>query len=402
MEKQIKEYFKKFNLSVKKSRDARFIDQKVTPDVLAFISDCILNYVCDDIKREFTVKDIWNSHYFLNNIKAFYNKPDAKGGDVSREYNKFIGQPLKTLSYAHILYCKRVGARDVYQIKNSDILEYISIKDRNAFNFLYIYLTKVLKDSKELGHFERFKNKNIKNEVTGGDYSDLKEKFRKFLWGHTNITAGKTNEPDRIFPKVLNIFAVYNNIRGSKGGFLSKNQFYFTDLMYNRINFRDIKKDKNISRQKAEVIESLQEESRQVRQDYLINKATNVIKKKYTVSEVDDDLAKGPATEVHHIFRKNEFPNIACYLENLIKLTASQHRTRAHHNGNYRAVNKEYQLVCLLAKSDSIEKSIKNGEFIYSKEALIYVINTGLSKNLDIKLSHRDIKVKLSEIYNES
>jgi len=401
MDKQIKDYLLKFNLSVKKSKDARFMDQKVTPDMTAFISDCILNYVCKDVEREFTVKNIWDSHYFLNNYKAFYNKPDAQGEDVKREVNKFIEQPLKTLSYSHVLSCKKVGTRNIFKIQNYKILEYISLKERNAFNFLYLYLIKVLSDSKELTHFERFKNKNNQDKVTSDDYNELKNCFRKFLWGHTKITPGKKNEPDRIFPKVLNIYSVYHGIRGSKGGFLSKASYYFSDLMYNKTNFRDIKKEKNVSRKQAKEI-GTDNERVAFKQDYLVNKAMAIIKKKYSKSEVTDDLAQGPASEVHHIFKKNEAPKIAHYLENLIKLTASQHRTRAHLNGNYKAVDKEYQLVCLLSKSDSIEKSMNEGEFVYSKEAFVYVINTGLSTNIDLKLSYRDIKVKLAEIYNES
>ena len=50
--------------------------------------------------------------------------------------------------------------------------------------------------------------------------------------------------------------------------------------------------------------------------------------------------------------------------KNLILLTGTQHNTKAHPNNNTRIINKDYQLLCLLAKSDSIEKYYN----IYSKE----------------------------------
>ncbi|MDA4744639.1 hypothetical protein NY599_09390, partial [Enterobacter hormaechei] len=91
-----------------------------------------------------------------------------------------------------------------------------------------------------------------------------------------------------------------------------------------------------------------------------------------------DQWANGEATQVHHIFPKSGFPKLGHYLENLIKLTPDQHYTKAHPSNKTDAINKDYQLVCLMAKTDSVEASLKRGEFLYRKESLIYVINTGL------------------------
>jgi hypothetical protein len=84
----------------------------------------------------------------------------------------------------------------------------------------------------------------------------------------------------------------------------------------------------------------------------------------------------------------------------LIKLTPTQHYTKAHPSNKTQQINKDYQLVCLLAKTDSIEESLNKGEFIYRKESLIYVVNTGLTENLEIDLDFRTIKRELSRIYN--
>ena len=56
MRDQITSYLNQFDLDVRKSGDARFMDQKCTPDVVCFIADCIINAV--DTTHEFTVLDI--------------------------------------------------------------------------------------------------------------------------------------------------------------------------------------------------------------------------------------------------------------------------------------------------------------------------------------------------------
>lgn len=88
-------------------------------------------------------------------------------------------------------------------------------------------------------------------------------------------------------------------------------------------------------------------------------------------------------------------------MENLIKITATQHYTKAHPNNKTKDISIDYQLVCLLAKSDSIEKSLKKNEMYYRKESFIYCINTGLTKELKLDLTFRQIKAELATIYND-
>jgi hypothetical protein len=126
----------------------------------------------------------------------------------------------------------------------------------------------------------------------------------------------------------------------------------------------------------------------------------NQIKKMYVESEVKDQWANGDATQVHHIFPKSKFPQLAHYLENLIKLTPTQHYTKAHPNNKTDAINTDYQLVCLLAKLDNIEKSLKKNELYYRKESFLYCINIGLNQDLKADLTFRQIKTELAKIYN--
>ncbi len=119
----------------------------------------------------------------------------------------------------------------------------------------------------------------------------------------------------------------------------------------------------------------------------LMQKAIKIVRKYHPNSEVLDGK-KGKTGHIHHIFEKSTFPNIAGYLENLIALTTGQHLENAHPNGNTHINDVLYQQVCLKAKSVSIEKALTNGDFIYSKNDFIFVINTGfkwLGSNNEIK-----------------
>lgn len=392
----INSFLSQFDLDVRKSGDARFMDQKCTPDVVCFISDCIINL---DPKGEFTVQDVWDMQYFIKNASAIFGKPNPKNEAAHSEYDKFIQQPLRMLAYAHVLEIEKRGAANFYRIGNYDILDYIATKERNAYNFLYIYITKVLNDSNMIKYFEKFKDVCEKDSkiVKKAEFKELKERYERFIIGNTKIN-GKV-EVRRIFTKVLNVYSAENGIQGTERGRLSPDIIYFSDLMYNRKNWRDIDKAKAQTRQEASSAEDIKQQN--AYDSYQVTKAMNLLRKIQVESEVKDQYANGEATQVHHIFSKSQFPQIAHYLENLIKLTATQHFTKAHPSNNTQITNKDYQLVCLLAKSLTIEQSLNTiGEKYYRKESFVYVINVGLNTELSMKLSFAEIRTQLRLIYN--
>jgi hypothetical protein len=387
------------NYDIRVHNDARFMDQKCTPDVVCIIADCVMNLRESEPTREFIVQDIWDSQYFIKNVKSIFNKPSATNLTTRSEYDKFIQQPLRLLAYAGVLDIEKRGAKNYYKIANLGVLEYVSLKDKNAFNFLYQYFVKVMSDSGLLKFFEEYKNKYEKGKLKAEDFEDLQKRFIKFIIGNTAINGEV--EVRRIFPKLFNVYACENNLPGSVKGRMSENEFYYTDLMYNRKNWRDLSKDKMISRQEADI-----ENEQDLLPDtafnaYLVQKAMNQIRKMYSESEVKDQWANGDATQVHHIFPKSKFPQLAHRMENLIKLTATQHYTKAHPNNRTDSINPDYQLICLLAKSNSIERSLQKNEVYYRKETFVYCINTGLQQELKPDLTFRQIKTELASIYND-
>lgn len=395
MRETINKFLNQFDLDVRKTGDARFADQKCTPDVVCFIADCIMN----DIQpgQEFTVSDIWESRYFIENAVILFGKPIPTNSSARHEYDKFIQQPLRLLGCAHVLNVRKSGNTNIYSIADEDMLDYISRRDRNTYNFLYCYFKKVLQDSGMWKFFQDFIDKSKNGEADRAAYMELRDRFIRFMIGNTNINTPV--EVRRIFPKILNIFAVYYNICGSERGNISKYPFNFSELMYNRKNWRDVNKDKSITRQEAadEAIDIQQEAFNA----YYVKKAINLIRKIQHESEVHDQWGNGPATQVHHIFPKSKFPQIAHYVENLILLTATQHNTKAHPNNNTQIIDRDYQLVLLLAKSQTIENSLKRvGDKYYRKESFIYVLNIGLNQEINIKLTFNEIRSLLIQIYN--
>ena len=150
----INEHLNQYDFDIRKSRDARFVDQKCTPDILCFIADCILNLIAT--KPIFVINDLWGTQFFILNSRVIFNKPWANDKNAYNEYNKVLSQPLKLLAYARVLGASKVNGSLTFYVQNEELLDYIARKDINAFNFLYYYFTKVLVDSDFMKHIKEY------------------------------------------------------------------------------------------------------------------------------------------------------------------------------------------------------------------------------------------------------
>ncbi len=386
----IDDHFEPLDLDLRKSHFGRFMDQKLTQDNLSFICDCILNFTSASTTKEFTTRDIWDSGYFRTNIMNIYSKPDP-ATQSENEYDKFINQPLRLLSYAQVLSDHKVGNKFVYKINNIQLLNYIALNQINALRFLDKYLTKVLSDSGELHRFNNFYAKYNKREIDNSDLVELRDRYATFIRGNTDIKGGF--EPNRIFNKVLNILSAGRRMPGVRRGRITPFPIIYKDLEYNAVNWRDVKKRKDIPRKEVEELQFIKKLG-----DYEMQKAKGAVKSRHSPqSEINDSLNEGVATQVHHIFPDKVFPNYRATLENLILLTASQHNTRAHPNNNTQLVDPEYQRVCLLAKADSIEESLVKSDGFYSLDAFVDMLNELKGLKIPLGSSISVVKDKLSQ-----
>lgn len=395
MEEAILRHLNQYNFDVRITRDARFMDQKVTPDVLCIIADCVLQFIGDNSDREFTTKQIWESDYANSNVKDIFNKPDVLTASAKSEYDKFFAQPLKMLSYSQVIKCEVHGNRNVFKVQNKELLSFISIKERNALVFLVAYLEKVLKDSGIWDSFNNFFENNNKNHFNG-----LKAQYENFIIANTPIN-GKT-EVRRIFTKVINPLSYIRKLHGTKGGSYSVDIIGYDELMYNRRNWRDITKQRGETRQEYEErAKNTVEKSKTA----FVSLTKEKIRRYHAPdSEVRDEYSNGLATQVHHIFPASDFPQLEAILENLILLTATQHNAYAHPRNNTRMVDSVYQYSCLLAKSSSIQISVDKNDGFYSKDDFVYVLNVGINPENKFSpfSSFIEIENKISDEYNRS
>ena len=394
----ITNYFKDKDLDIRKKNAgfSRFMDQKITPDVLQFVAESITHFTATSPTGEFTSKDIEKSDFFVKNVSYTFNKPSPTDKRTDSEYDKWPAQVIQTLRFAQVIesHGKR-GKAITFVVKEPEILEYISTRTQNTYVFLVVYVTKVLIDSDFYKNFEHYRDLYISGKLTKSDFAEMREKYKTFTRTYTNIK--KDYEPPRIFSKVLNILASEHRVPGTVSGRMSKFPFLTSDLVYNRVNFRDIKKSKEVSRQELQELADLNKQ-RQNPANRIIQ-AKKRIKQLHPNSEVKDQWANGEATQIHHIFPDNEFPQLADRLENLIRLTPTQHNTKAHPSNKTSVIDREYQQLCLLEKSHSIEQSINKGEFDYSKESFIGVINAGLGIGISYESTFDEIRLAVKKFY---
>jgi hypothetical protein len=232
----------------------------------------------------------------------------------------------------------------------------------------------------------------------------LKEKFTDFTINHTKINTKV--ECGRIFSKVINPIAYDNKKRGSERGRISKYPITFSMLMYNKENFRDIYVDKPKGLTRSEWENTRKKSINSNFLEYQASKAKKLLNKynlKYRdgKSEVNDQFSAGLATQIHHIFPKNEFPTISAHVENLIALTPTQHFTKAHPNNDTHIVDLRYQEILLKTKTCQIKENIERDDresIIYSFDNFVEVLSTGF--NNDYEIEENDF-IKVMEIIHD-
>lgn len=214
----------------------------------------------------------------------------------------------------------------------------------------------------------------------------MKQAFIDFYHDYTPIK--KEYEPKRIFTKVLNPLAFKYGKKGTEGGHMSMDVINKSDMMYNRDNFRDVYRDKpkGVSRQewlaqhpdidrRDGYFEQMMNRSKKTLRDFIAGARNGLSELTQYIEEHTDEAS---ATQMHHIFPKNEFPEIMHYIENLIALTPNQHYGYAHPNNNTQIIDLAAQKVLLIAKTYSIKENLTNEEeTIYEFANLLTVLSVG-------------------------
>lgn len=395
----MKQFLEEHTYDIRKTGNGRWIDQKCTMDELCFVADCVVNYLDEGGCEPFKSPNIWHAEYSIKNVMELFSKPDPTDKTTIDEYNKFFRQPLKMLSAAGVLSEKKVGSEIQFRVENRDILNYLSLNERNCMDFLCSYIEKTLKDSGIWDYFASFFDEQTKER-----YQEVKQAFHEFCIKYTPIN--NSAEPGRIFAKVINPLAVKYKKKGSERGHISSKIITLDKIKYNQPNtIRDKDKEKNVSRQQAKLDPNTTTVNASY--NYQVTKAMNRLRKyndkvNASRSEVTDKFSIGSvATHMHHIFPKSSFPSIADYVENLIALTSAQHMQEAHPNGNTQIIDKDFQYLCLICKTESIRRNLMYGlgsSNFYSFDNFMTVLDTGFNSTFFVGLSQNDYNSVISGI----
>ncbi|MFC0049339.1 hypothetical protein [Rheinheimera tilapiae] len=390
-------YIARHSYDIRRSKNGRWIDQKCAFDNLCFVSDCIVEYLRNGGAQPFSSPDIWKSQYAVNNVQAWFGKPDPLQKSTMDEYNKFYRQPKKLLAAAGVLEERKIGGKIEFRVANIDILEYIAQRERNSFDFLCQYIEKTLLDSGLSDSFESFFDMQDKDHL-----QIAKKKFVQFCIDNTPINT--EIEANRIFIKVLNPLACKYHKKGIVKGRVSTDMITFDKIVYNQPNWRDIRagKNKNVSRGDYDPTEK-----NKTLHKYKVSRASKNLRRfndnfNNKKSEVLDKYSVGrEATHMHHIFPQSQFPEIADSIENLIALTTAQHMQCAHPDGNTQVVDKDYQYICLINKVESIRKNTINNQgepIIYDFKEFMSILDIGFKTSYFCNLKEDDFESILKGI----
>ena len=396
---RIQAFLDAHDYDVRKTHNGRWIDQKCTMDVVCMVADCIVQFTADRNDKSFTVNDIWYNDYTVDNVQQIFSKPNPIE-KASNEYDKYFGQPIKLLDAAGVIHGEKSGHGYTYSVVNEEILEYIGFRERNSFNFLCLYIEKVLKDSGIYRLFDYFFVMQNRDS-----FKELKDGYTNFTIQYTPING--VTECGRIFTKVLNPLACKYKKYGTERGHISKDIITQDKLLYNQRNWRDIlsAKPKEMTRGDYECTLYKSEEDTMTK--YRIERAKRNLRRfndfyRGGITEYKEQRhLVDAATQMHHIFPANEYPEIADYVENLIALTPTQHFTYAHPNNNTQYINRAYQYLCLIAKTESIRQNLLG----VSEEPVIYdffffqtMLNIGLHTDEFYEIKDKDFDEVLNRL----
>lgn len=401
MKNKIEKHLTKLNFDIRQTCNARYFDQKGKIDVVSFLAECVLELIKDDEDKEFGMNDIWKMNYFEEKVPEFFNKPKPSDPAANNEYDKFVSQPILVFYYSGLLQGRKNGTWK-FRCRNKELLDYVSRNPRNTHEFLARYYEKVFIDSgleKPLNNFMTKQNQQ--------SLDSLRDKFYHLMYKFTPIgnRCASGDEPGkleaiRIFNPVLNIICSSYHLKGTELGHVSDHIIRYDELQYNRINFRDKYKQKEITRKRAKP-EMQIEISREKFYAHQEEKAKKAIKEKYGKRAMFlDDYHKCTNPEIHHIILKSDKIQFRGYPENLINLSPTQHRNLAHAHGtgvSTKQADPTYQRKLLVANSFYIERSIKRQEPIYSKIQLIELLIEGIELDISETATFDEIRKKISD-----
>jgi len=392
IEKKLEEQdFKSKNI-----RDIDFVnksfDQKITYDIMKLIITVSLELKDEDLP--INTRNIIAHETFIETVTTIFNKKKPEPGNHS-EYEKWCSHSLRFLIAAGLLF--KEGRNKPYVILDESFLKLLSNSDYSLIFFINCFYIKVFKEIFDINILEYidtfdYQNKD-EHEIGIQNYKKFVLLFVSLIKKHTNIKNDA--EIRRYIAKFMNIILHCNGYSILiKDGKLNFKTVHNIDLSYNKSNFRDVNKNKGMTRKEydeLEVLCGLEDQNTSTTNESV--KAKKAVRKIHgNNSELDDRFNNNDSSiinHMHHIFSQSTHPSLAGTMENIIAITPDQHLGKAHPNGNTNEMDSDYQVDCLIAKLASIQKHKE-----YSIESFINVLNIGFNLKLDINRKYKQNELR--------
>ena len=401
---QIENYFKQKKLDLTKDRFwSKAINQKLQYDVISFISQCVLKLS----SREFTRREIEESDFFLDGLNIKFKKP--KSNKIMNETDKFVEQPLNFLYATGILnltekrFKNSIREIKVFSIIDKKTLNFIAESEANSLMFL---TAANLKISDYLPFKKDLLNLVKKRNAKRTELYILRDKFFNFIFNNTEIK--NKPEPPRKFNPFINVLAYHFRGTGTIGG--HPRPIYLGDLKYNRLNFRDKNKPKDISRKEARAYQktsNYKEDLRQAKIAIKTSDSRSTVYKYLQTEKPNPEVMKimekmkdrdKMGSQVHHIFSDSEFPELSAKKENLIYLNPQEHLQYAHPFSQTGRIDPEFQKVLIIAKLQEIKEDNDKQIPLYDLREFIHVLNVGFDTDSFLEEdSFHNIETKLNK-----
>lgn len=391
----LEQYFS--NKLLKKTKDIPgvYFEQKITPDLLSFAAQCVLEFVGENTNVSFTDLDLRSLDFYKMIIRDFLSKP-SDSEKTRNEYNKVISYQLGFLTFSGVL--EEIGQRPKqYKIRDINVLKFIAVHERQSLLFIESYIEKFISDNNLQTQFDSYRE-----DPTQRTYEKLKDDFYGWAKNNTNVRTDDKKHTFRVFNKIFNFYTHKHSLPGQYLSRVKPGPNPYMNLIYNRVNFRDKNKAKNISRN--EFAESYDPSENSGYISYLIGKAKGDIRKRYPTTEVTNSTEfpseGGDVVQIHHIFPAASFQEFASSRENLIAISPGQHNTHGH-LGNTHRINPKFQIACLKVRLNEIEKCIENNDNFFSLESFVSMVNSGLKLNIGSNADINSVKEAL-KLFSES
>lgn len=389
----IKRYIESLDLTKTPEKLGVHFEQKITPDLLWCVAATIIGLTGRNINFEFGDKEIRTSPYFISLMRDYFTKP-TQNSNTENEYNKVSKYQCGLLEYVGVL--RRTANRPrKLKIKNLQALEFISNHDRSALEFLKYYVEKLLIDNGLMAIFKKYKK-----DPSQQNYESVKDKYWQWAKEHTGVRTNNPQHSYRVVNKIFNLYAYSHRIPGESSARVTSGICPYTNLVYNRVNFRDVNMPTGISRREFTESIELDESDPNIFRS-LVMRSKQDVRQRHRKSEIavkEYNYHDDEGIHAHRVLPESQYNQFAFFKENIICLTPGQHLSLAHVRGNTHRVDSGFQKICLKYKLKSIEDSMLLEDNFYNLENFITLINIFPSINLPLDSDLETVRRTLNNL----